>query len=126
MRPAGLVRTIGLLSFRDDHDAAISRIAALEHELAAAHEDAREKSQRDRDRIAMLEREIDELRRKEPTAPRRAHPPSTPPTKLSVSTAAEPIDELATQGPAVSGPLVVLMLAVVLGTIALVYFMVLR
>ena len=89
------------MSFRDDHDAAISRIAALEHELEEARAEAREQSERERGRIAMLEREIADLRRGEPPPPRRARPPSTPPVVKAAP--AQPIDELATRGPAVSG-----------------------
>ena len=114
MRPAGLVRTIGVLTFRNDHDAAISRIAALEHELATAQDEAREKSQRDRERISMLEREIAELRRMEPGASRRARTPSTPPVPRA---AMEPIDELATKGPPISVGFLFALLVVVTGVI---------
>jgi hypothetical protein len=112
LRPAGLVRTIRTLSFRNDHEAAISRIAALEHELAAAQDQAREKSQRDRERIAMLEREIADLRRVEPSAPRRARTPSAPPAPAAV-----PIDELATKGPPISIGFLFALLVVAFGVI---------
>jgi hypothetical protein len=120
LRPDGPVRTLEPLSFRDDHDAAISRIAALEHELSAARDDAREKSQRDRARIAMLEREIDELRHKEPGTPRRAPPPSTPPAP-KVAPAAS-VDELAHRGPAISRLLLAFIFALAAGVMLLVYF----
>jgi hypothetical protein len=98
------------LSFRNDHDAAISRIAVLEQELAAARQAAEEKSQRDDVRIGMLEREITDLTRHTATPPRRARPPSTPGAITSARTW-EPIDELARKGPAVArGWLVVLAL----------------
>jgi hypothetical protein len=87
------------LSFRDNHDAAISRIAALEHELADARHAAQEKSERDERRIGMLEREIADLRRHAPPAQRRARPPSTPGATTPRS---EAVAELAQQGPAIS------------------------
>jgi len=57
------------LSYRNDHDAALSRIDALEQELRDASDAAREKSARDHQRIAMLEREIAQLKRGEEPAP---------------------------------------------------------
>ena len=120
------------LSFRDDHDAAISRIAALEHELAQARDEAREQSERERGRIAMLEREIAELRRGEPPPPRRARTPSTPPVVKALP--AQPanerlarIDELPQRGPAVSGPVlfaVILLAGAMIGV--LMWFLMLR
>jgi hypothetical protein len=89
------VRTLALLSFRDDHDAAISRIDALERELADAREHAREKSARDDRRIAMLERELADLRRTG-NAPRRKSAPQP--------IAAPLIDELDTRPLAGEGP----------------------
>lgn len=119
------------MSFRDDHDAAISRIAALEHELATAREDAREQSERERGRIAMLEREIAELRRGEPPPPRRARPPSAPP--VAKAQPAQPkerlarIDELSQRGPAVSGSVLFAMILLAGALIgALLWFVMLR
>ena len=66
----------------------------------------------------MLEREIDELRRKPPAAPRRAHPPSTPPTPKPIPVG--PIDELSTRGPAISRFAVALAFCFALATLFLV------
>lgn len=117
------MRTSKVLSFRNDHDAAIARIIALEHELAAARDAAQEKSERDRGRISMLERELGELRRREPPAPRRARPPSTPPAPRPVAATDPPIDELATRGPPVS--LAQIALAVVLTAVIFAFSLVL-
>jgi hypothetical protein len=95
------------LSFRNDHDAAISRIAALEQELADARQAAQEESQRDDVRIGMLEREIADLTRHTPTAPRRARSPSTP--GAAKPRPGAPIDELSQRGPAISRGWVVIL-----------------
>jgi hypothetical protein len=72
LRPAGLVRTVMTLSYRNDHDAAISRIGVLEHELATS----RDQATRDQRAIAMLQRELAEQRRqRDPPIPRRTPPP---------------------------------------------------
>lgn len=111
LRLVALVRTSNGLSFRNDHDAAIARIAALEQDLAVARDAAQEKSERDARRIAMLQRELDDLRRHEPLAPRRARSPSTR-AAPSPSAPLPPIDELATRGPPVSFAQVALLLVV--------------
>lgn len=108
------------LSYRDDHDAAISRIAALEQELAAAEGVAQARSDRDERRIAMLERELADLRRHEPTTPRRARPPSTPPVPRAARTA---IDELALRGPSISRALLVVLSLFAAGVITVAIMM---
>jgi hypothetical protein len=113
LRPVGPVRTFESLSFRNDHDAAISRIAALERELAGERDAAQQKSDRDSRRIAMLEREIADLRRHEPSAPRRARAPSTPPAP------AAPVDELDTRGPPIQLAALGWLLFVVLSILAI-------
>ncbi|MBA3502389.1 MAG: hypothetical protein M4D80_08585 [Myxococcota bacterium] len=77
----------------------------------------------------MLEREIDELRRREPSTPRRARPPSTPPTPKPIPANPideldNPIDELAQRGPEISPVFVALALCFGLATMFLAYFVV--
>ena len=64
----------------------------------------------------MLEREIAELQRHEPSTPRRARAPSTPPTARAAP--AEPIDELARRGPPISRLLMALLAMLAAGVIA--------
>lgn len=101
------------MSFRDDHDAALARITALEHELAHAGAQAR----RDSARIAMLERELAELRRGAP-APDRSAPqvPRAPPSRGAAPPDAgaprhAPADLGDGRGPRISHALLALLLA---------------
>ena len=64
----------------------------------------------------MLEREIADLQRHEPSTPRRARAPSTPPAVRAAP--AEPIDELARRGPPISRLLLVLLAALAAGVTA--------
>ncbi len=119
------------MSYRNDHDAALSRIDALEHELAGALEQERKRAVRDGERIAMLERELADLRRHEPEVPRSSSPPAR---TLELPTSAEPprrparraaIDELDAsayaRGPAVSRIVVAMLVALGLAIVAATY-----
>ena len=116
------MRTLYVLSYRNDHDAALARIDALEQELAGAREDAQEKSARDHDRIAMLEREIADLRRGKEPAPR---PPPivdavvTSPKHVDVRVD-DPLPIPPDRGPAISKGLLALLImfaTVIAGTV---------
>lgn len=97
---------------RNDHDAALSRISALEHELATAEEN----SERDGRRIAVLEYALAERRRHEPGRARSPKPPPTAPRHRAF----EPIDERTIRGPVVSFAAAIgAFAALVIGAIAL-------
>ena len=104
------------LTFRDDHDAAIHRIDALEHQLAEERNRARDRAEHDARVIAMLRRAAADRERY------RVEPSPAVPAKLTEP--AEPIDELDAgplggRGPAVSRSAVVFLLVLTGGVIGL-------